>query len=221
MHIPHIPHTVDIFRTTLPAPAQRYYRSVAPAAAPIALADAKSYLRVDHDDDDNDIQRFINAAISHLDGSGLERDGLLGKALISQSWILEAERPHHGRIIIEYGRVQTITSVEVMTSGAYVAWDSQNFRLGFRDGDAFVTPVSGQTFPPHDHREDAFRVTYVAGYGDAAANIPSNLIEAMLLHIGHLYENRGAVIVEARGQAYAVPMGYMDIVDLHRVNPSV
>lgn len=212
--------SLDLFCSQLPPPAQRYYRSAAPTAFPISLADAKSFLRVDHNDDDTDIQRFINAAIAHLDGSGLERDGLLGKALISQSWILEAERPHEGRIAIEYGRVQSITSVEVMTSGVYAPWDSANWRLGFRDLNAFIMP-KGQSWPQQDVREDAFRITYVCGFGADAASIPPNLIEAMLLHIGHLYENRGAVIVEARGAAYAVPMGYQSIVDLHRVNPSV
>lgn len=212
--------SLDIFAPHREAPAQRYYRSTPPADAAISLEQAKKYLRVDHDDDNDDVQRFIDAAIAHLDGSGLERDGLLGRALVNQSWILEAERPDRGRIVIEYGRVQSITTVEVMTSGAYVAWDTANYRKGYRDGNCFIVPVAGQSFPPHDHREDAFRITYVCGYGAADA-VPNNLIEAMLLHIGHMYENRGAVVVEARGAAYAVPMGYMDLIDLVRVIPSV
>jgi uncharacterized phiE125 gp8 family phage protein len=214
-------HTLDIFATRLPPPARRYYRLDAPTAAPITLQAAKSFLRVDHDDDDADIQRFINAAISHLDGSGRERDGHLGRALINQTWVLEAERPERGRIAIEYGLVRSVTSVEVMSAGVYTTWDPANYRLGFRDGSAFIAPVSGSSFPQHDVREDAFKVTYVCGYGSTAGDIPASLVEAMLLHIGHLYENRQGIYADARGQSFSLPFGYADHVRPYRVIPLV
>lgn len=211
----HARHTIDVFRPVRDAPAQRYYRTSAPEASPISLADAKAHLRVDFDDDDTLIQRMVNTAIARLDGNGKERNGLLGRALITQTWVLEAERPQHGRIPIEYGDVQSITSVEVMNAGSYAAWPGTNYRLGFRDQVAFVTPVSGQSFPSHDHREDAFRITYVCGYGDAAIDLPPDIIEALLLHVGHLYENREAVIA---GTFNTLPLGYMDHIELHRVH---
>jgi uncharacterized phiE125 gp8 family phage protein len=214
-------HTLNIFAQQLPPPAQRYVRSIAPTAKPISLEVAKSFLRVDHDDDNDDIQRFIDAAICYLDGSGLERDGQLGRALINQMWILEAERPERGRIAIEYGTVQSIVSVEVMSAGSYATWDSTNYRLGRRDGQAFITPVTGQSFPQHDCREDAFKITYLCGYGPAATDIPASLIEAMLLHVGHLYENRQGIYAEARGQALTLPMGYMDHLVNFRVIPTI
>lgn len=212
---------LDIFRSECDPPAQRYYRSAAPAVPAISLDDAKSFLRVDFDDDDNDIQRFVNAAIGHLDGSGRERDGVLGKAMINQTWILEAERPDRGRIVIEHGPVQTITSVEVMLNNVRTTWDPANYRLGFRDSQAFIAPVVAQCFPQHDLREDAFKITYVAGYGAAQSDLPAGLVEAMLMHVGHLYENRGAVVLDARGQAITVPFGYDDHIAPHRVIPIV
>ena len=158
-------HTLNIFAPQLPPPAQRYGRSIAPTAKAGLARGRQSFLRVDHDDDNDDIQRFIDAAIAHLDGSGAERDGVLGRALINQTWILEAEHPNCGRIAIEHGIVQSITSVQVMSAGAYTTWNSGNYRLGRRDGKAFITPVAGQSFPQHDVREDAFKVTFVCGYG--------------------------------------------------------
>jgi uncharacterized phiE125 gp8 family phage protein len=214
-------HTLDIFAAKLPPPAQRYYRSVAPTVAPISLQDAKGFLRVDHDDDDAEIQRFIDAAISYLDGSGQERDGHLGRALINQTWILEAERPDCGRIAIEYGMVRTVSGVEVMSAGAYATWEPAKYRLGRRDGQAFIAPVAGQSFPQHDVREDAFKVTYVCGYGPDASDVPAGLVEAMLLHVGHLYENRQSVYADARGQSFALPFGYADHIRSFRVVPTV
>jgi uncharacterized phiE125 gp8 family phage protein len=214
-------HTLNLFAPQLPPPAQRYVRSIAPTAKPISLDVAKSFLRVDHDDDNNDIERFIDTAIGYLDGSGLERDGHLGRALINQTWILEAERPERGRIAIEYGTVQSITSIEVMSAGSYATWDSTKYRLGRRDGQAFIAPVAGQSFPPHDVREDAFKVTYVCGYGSDPTNVPAGLVEAMLLHIGHLYENRQGIYADARGQSFALPFGYADHIRPYRVIPLV
>lgn len=211
---------LDIFATHHPPPAQRYVRSIAPSVKPVSLEAAKSFLR-GVDDDDADIQRFIDAAIAYLDGSGQERDGHLGRALINQTWILEAERPERGRIAIEHGIVQSIVSVEVLLSSVYTLWNSANYRLGRRDGQAFIAPVAGQSFPQHDFREDAFKITYVCGYGAAASDIPFGLVEAMLLHIGHLYENRGAVVLDSRGQAVTVPFGYADHIRPYRVMPSI
>jgi len=46
------------------------------------------------------------------------------------------------------------------------------------------------TLRPHN----GICVTFVAGYGDAASDVPRNIRQAMLLLIGHLYENREDVI---------------------------
>ena len=43
----------------------------------------------------------------------------------------------------------------------------------------------------------------------------------MLLHVGHLYENRQGVYADARGQSFALPFGYADHIRPYRVIPLV
>ena len=63
-----------------------------PAAEPLSLADAKSYLRVAHDDDDAIIAALIASARHHVES--LTRSGLL-----TQTWRLILDGwPDTGRI---------------------------------------------------------------------------------------------------------------------------
>lgn len=57
-----------------------------------------------------------------------------------------------------------------------------------------MSPKPDQVWPGSYHREDAVSVTYVAGYGNADA-VPAPIKAAILLIVGHLYENREASTV--------------------------
>src|SRR6185369_8190715 len=67
-------------------PSSSLYLIAAPESAVVSLDDMKEHLRVDADntDDDDVIDAFTAATTQHLDG----RDGLLGRALIDQTWEL-------------------------------------------------------------------------------------------------------------------------------------
>jgi len=53
----------------------------------------------------------------------------------------------------------------------------------------------GQSWPSTTLRpHNGVCVTFVCGYGDAGSSVPENIRQAMRLLIGHLYENREAVV---------------------------
>lgn len=52
-----------------------------------------------------------------------------------------------------------------------------------------------EQWPQTYTREDAVRVTWAAGYGPAATDVPAAIRQAMLLMIGHWFENREASVV--------------------------
>jgi uncharacterized phiE125 gp8 family phage protein len=52
-------------------------------------------------------------------------------------------------------------------------------------------------------RSNAACITFVCGYGATAASVPERIRQAILLTIGHFYENREAV---SNLQSYPVPM---------------
>jgi len=60
----------------------------------------------------------------------------------------------------------------------------------------------GTTLRPHN----GICVTYVAGYGDAAADVPQKIRQALYLLIAHFYENREAVVIGQGFTPTVVPM---------------
>lgn len=159
-----------------------------PASEPLTLAEAKDHLRVDFTDDDTLIGSYITAAVQHLDGPG----GVLGRALVTQSWRLETAAPDaRGRVWIDLPPVATADAVETVQDGTPTAWSS-GWRLGFDSGAAFVEPVAGGRWPAYDDREDAIRITFTAGTD--AAGVPAPIKAALRLQVAELYEYREPLV---------------------------
>ena len=65
-----------------------------PAVEPVSLAEAKAYLRVEHDDDDDTIAALIAGARVHVEAQ-------TRRALITQTWRLSRDAwPSNGRIAV-------------------------------------------------------------------------------------------------------------------------
>jgi len=158
----------------------RLTRITAPATGVVTLADARDHLRVTHSQEDAVISGYIGAVSAYLDA----RDGVLGEALVTQTWRLYMDRP--GEVTIPLGPVQSITAVQYLdAAGATQTFASANYRLS---GSDFVL-VDGATWPETALREEAFWIDFVAGYGPASM-VPATVRHAALLMIGELYEGR-------------------------------
>jgi uncharacterized phiE125 gp8 family phage protein len=180
-----------------------------PAAEPVTLAEAKMHLRDIAGAEDALIAGWITAARQHLDG----KDGILGRALMPQTWELVMDAFPCGRISVPLPPLQSVTSIsyydtagvlQVLSSAAYIV------EPAFEPG--IVEPVD--SWPATKARVGAARIRFVAGYANAAA-VPKALWEAMLLAIGDMYENRENGIV---GVSYADNPAYDRLVFPYRVN---
>jgi uncharacterized phiE125 gp8 family phage protein len=163
----------------------RYVRTVAPASPLVTLDDAKAHLRVDGSDEDELIGGVIASAIQHLDG----RDGITGRALVTQTWRLDTCSPPSSRIYLDVPPVQAISQVQYRSGGQLVTWASNQWRLAFEGRRAKLVANDGVSWPGTDDREDAWQVTFVAGYG-APADVPAPIRSAALLLIGSWYQQR-------------------------------
>ena len=184
-------------------------RVTAPAVEPITLAEAKAHLRPAGDHDDDYISGLISDAVDMIDG-----EGVLGRAMITQSWA-QWFAQSLGRVRLTMGPFQSLTSVEYYdASGTLQSASASDFEIR-KDRD-FVTigPKGGATWPAGQTRADAIKVTYVAGFGDAASDVPPSLRRAILLLIGHWYENREAA---TEFNLKELPMGVEALIDRHRV----
>ena len=158
----------------------RLTRITAPASGVVSLTDALAHLRVSGDDETALVNEYVLAASAYLDA----RDGVLGEALVTQTWRLYMDTP--SEVTIPLGPVQSITAVKYLdASGVEQTYSSANYRLS---GAEFVL-VEGASWPTVANREDAFWIDFVAGYGNAAA-VPATVRQAALLLIGEMYEAR-------------------------------
>lgn len=165
-------------------------RTIAPAQSLLSLADAKAHLRVDHSDDDAVISGLIEAATAHLDGYG----GTLGLALLTQTWAVEFPT-FRNRLDIPLGPVQSAT-IQYYDSTNVLQTLAATVYAVLTDGRGpYVGLKYNQQWPQTYTRDDAVKITFVAGYGASPKDVPAAIRAAMLLMIGTWYENRAAVNV--------------------------
>ncbi|RAH99199.1 hypothetical protein DLJ53_21880 [Acuticoccus sediminis] len=163
----------------------RPYRVAAPADAPVTLAEAKAHLRVDHDDEDELIEHLVRTATEYLDG----HHGILGKAIITQTWEEDVTAWRGGPLALQVGPLQNVVSLVVVDADGTVASsvDLSGYRVDTNHG--CLVPLRGTSVPRTEADQRVF-VRYTAGYGDAPGDVPAPLRQAMLLLIGAWYENR-------------------------------
>lgn len=161
-----------------------------PASMPIDLASAKKHCRVDHGDDDTLIEGLIEGVVSYLDGPS----GILGRAIMPQTWLLELESwPGEFSIPVEPVRAVTVTYVD--DDGATQTLDAASYDLeqwpSFAATWSFAAdvdrPVLGDVRYP-------VKFSIEAGFA-SADDVESGLKTLMLMLVAHWYENREAVVV--------------------------
>ncbi len=161
----------------------------APANEPISIVEAKAHLRVEIDNDDVLIDSYIVAARQHV-------EQVHGRALITQTWRLTLQAwPTRGYILLPTPPLQSVTSVVYTDEdGADTTWNAANYIVSTdRCRLVLAKDVSWPTTPLY--ASDPIAIKYVVGFGAAAGTVPTHLRQAIMLIVGHWYENREAVVV--------------------------
>lgn len=161
------------------------YRRLAPPAGMVVNLDrAKAHLRLDGEDGEDElIHAAILSATQHLDG----RDGMLGKALLTQTWTVTGAE----LATIDLAPVQAVLSIEIMVEGVYQALPAGSWRAIERIGKrTAVIPARGAVWPSVDADPEAWRITFRAGYGDRGADVPAPIRSAILLMVADLFDGR-------------------------------
>lgn len=182
----------------------------APSVYPVSLAEAKAHLRIDSSDEDALIEGLISAATQNIDGE----TGWLGRALVTQTWNLYLDsfpcRPHECDFAKKYGirvplpplqSVESIVYVDVSGTETTLVADQYQIKKG---ENGVILPAFGTSWPQTRSVSDAVRVKFVAGYEPTAASptdfadsVPQPIKQAILLTVGHWFENRVPVVVGA------------------------
>lgn len=166
-----------------------------PAVEPVSLAEAKAHLRVEHGDDDDAIAALIAGARVHVEAQ-------TRRALIAQIWRLTRDAwPGNGRIAVLPVPLRTLVAARVYKSdGTALAIDAGAFAVDKTAAPAALTFLNG-ALPSPGRVAGGIELDIAAGYGDAAADVPEPLRQAIRVLVAHWYENRGLI---AQGQSVAV-----------------
>ena len=165
-----------------------------PALEPVTVAEAKAHLRVDGSAEDTLIASLILTSRLHV-------ETVLGLALITQSWRLLLDAWPSTAIDMPLRPLQAIEEVRVLSAdGDPTIISTANFLA-----DTASTPPrlvhTGAIWPQPGQAANGIEIDFAAGYGDAAADVPAPLRQALLLLVAHWYEHRDPIEIGAADMA--------------------
>jgi len=168
--------------------AYSYNLITGPATTPISLVEVKDFLRLDTADtlEDAFLTLLIEAAVDFV-------EKYTGREMINKTF-KTYRQSFNESTEVRRSKLQSITSINyydstealVTVSGAvYAHTDASDYsRIYVQANQSWPsTGLSGRLNP--------VEITFVAGYGPSAADVPAALRRGMLEHVLYLYENRG------------------------------
>lgn len=164
-----------------------------PAVEPLSRADAKTHLRITGTGDDDYVDDLIVVARRYA-------EEVTHRALISQTWDLYLNRfPYGDSIQLPKGRLQSITSLKYVdsTDAESTVAASVYQAVTWEDPGRLILKYNQQWPTATLRTAGGVIVRFVCGFGDAATDVPEDIIHAMKLMIGHWYEHREEVVVES------------------------
>lgn len=171
----------------------------APPGLPLTTAEAKRQLHIDHSDDDLTLlPLLIGAVAAHIDGP----QGLLGRAIVEQSWDLSIDRfPYCGETIeLPLPPLISVDSISYVaadgTTQTLSASVYQVFGAGGL-GKAQIAEAYGKSWPSTRNVREAVTIRFTCGYApsnasppDYGANVPKPIKQAIAMMVADLYEHR-------------------------------
>lgn len=164
----------------------------AAADVPVSLEEAKQFLKVDHDDDNDLITALLASAVAYVEGP----TGFLGRVLIDQTWelVLDAfPTENDGVIQIPMPPLIEVESVVYDDSnGDEQTLSTDSYTVDNVSEPGWVVPTDGTWVTPYDGI-NVVRVRFRAGYLDqtvspAVEAVPDDIKNAIKLRVKADYD---------------------------------
>lgn len=178
-----------------------------PSVEPVTLAEVKTYLRIDTNEDDNLITMLLKSARKLLEAE-------LGMKFISQQWDFYtdewglckkapwwdgvrdgavSELYSKEAIELPFGRIISLDAFNTYADDD-VAVDAgvSNYSVDKFAKQGRIALKNGQTWPTTVLRPVAgIQIRCTLGFGTAASDVPADIKQAIMEIVSHSYENRG------------------------------
>lgn len=179
-----------------------------PAVEPLTDVQAAAQARLNDDPDELDLLAgYVAAARAHV-------ESYLRAQLITQTWRLSVSTLGRG-VRLPFWPVQSVDQVTyVDQDGARQTLAADQYRLQWHDGEVYLVPGYGVSWPAHRVDAGSIEIDVVAGFGDAGADLPPDVLQAVRLLVAHSIEHREAVITGTISGA--LPLGVRALLDPHR-----
>lgn len=162
--------------------------SSAPASEPVTVAQAKAFARVEHSEEETIWDRWITAA-------RVEAETYTQRCLISTTLVMKFDEwPEDDIILLPRAPLSSVSSVKYLapSTGTETTIDSSDYSVLSSQEPARIVPAFGETWPTARDFYEAIRVTFVAGYGSSASDVPAFLREWICRAVAYWNENREA-----------------------------
>jgi uncharacterized phiE125 gp8 family phage protein len=173
----------------------------------VTLAEAKLHLRVTATDEDALIDSYLDAATQWA-------EVYQGRKYLSQTCVdyLDAWptviRPRWLPLFV-------VTSIQYIDDGGTLqTWDADEYDVDSDTEPGRIVPAYGESYPSIRGDVNGIIVTYTAGYGTDAEDVPGEIRTAILMIVAHWYANREAVSDLSMAE---VPMGAHALLGLERM----
>lgn len=199
----------------------------APAGEPISLADAWAHLKIDTfgsppaSDDDAWL------TTTGIPGARDWCEQYIGGSIAPQTIELAAQGFPIGFVPLPFGPVLSMVSVIYTDAdGIDQTMTGADYALDPYERRAKLRLAYGATWPTARASTNSVRIRYVAGFSLADDSpqinpLPAGIRAAILLILGHLYENRENTIAEERITIQEVPMGAASLLEKYRLRLSM
>ena len=182
-------YNINYLRPIRYVPYGKLVLKTGPASTPITLAEAKSFLRIDsdYDDDDNYITSLINVATGVVEEFTRRR-------LITQTFnIFHDEFPPY--IDLQVGDVASVTHIKYYDeSNVLQTLAPSNYDVDNKIRPGRIYQSEDGDFPNTFDGPNAVEVEFIVG--GAASDIPAPIIQAIYIIVGRYYENDKMLLLE-------------------------
>jgi uncharacterized phiE125 gp8 family phage protein len=166
-----------------------YFMAIAlitpPAVLPVTLAQIKTFLKIEHADDDALISDLIAQAVTHI-------ETIANRRCITQTWRMYFDD------LSECGILELdLAPISAIAELRYFDADGNAIVIATNDyeQDTYSNPARihfNKSFNPGQHL-NGLEVDMQLGFGLSGIDVPGDILRAIMVTIAHWYEFRGAV----------------------------